>query len=1050
MCRRAAQGWARAWALAAAVAWLSWCAVVRAAPTTATTSTSAPAPAPTAQSSATSISDSKVAPGVLQLRQRHTHLRQLLAGELPADIDPRVFFSVDLNDEPAVAAEIRRLRAVLRDAENNASESAANGRDLTSATPTAQQGDAGTSSTLPIEDGEYWEARVLVDQAQLEFLSLDSARRAELLASHAADRLDAEPDPRASTVREQARNAERRRQQVLQAAIQAKSEALRLLNEEHARLLAVKMQQAEYETDLLGRQEQQKAWLETTLSWRRRINELDATSELYGGRADELYHQLHSALESALDRLQPVLSKLQTSDTRVPTAGDERVHAEGLDLDRSEYRSTRQEVLEKAAELRLQERRVAWADAEVLVEQVESLNRDRLRLLHHLSPELRARVTGISEEGLHQARNELRLVLQVLRFHAISAMAWLERTAQGRSPWGRASVIATLSLIELLFVGAAFVWWRRRADGVLSTIHDWSRKHAAESVLAYRLGGFVSVMRRARKPLEWLVFLGLVYDILGENLQGLLEVRVAWILAKWTLGGATCVLLVDALAERRAAVAKSNSKVSDLRFRSLRLLGRVIVGFGLVLSLSNEFVGPGTLHSWVLRTCWLAAVPLIVLFVGWWKEVIFARLEPRKNRNMVVAWAARHQQGAAGFLAALIGGGYLLGLGAVRLLREYVSGVTLVRRLLAYLFQREISKNADGGLALSSLDAAAFDALDPERDGGVWVHVPEEDQLQQCVRRGLGGVFALVGDRGCGKSTQLARLTHENRRVLHFRCSQFGQDPLTSLYRHFDIPREAGPERLLDRLNTVAEEHWILIDDTHRSVMPMIGGLGPLQQALSLARRANRRLAWVFAFDSNIYQFVERGLGRSPAFDEVVRLKPWSEECIAELLKRRSEAAGFDPDFSLLVRKVVQGDAADFAERLARTREGYYRVLWDYSGGNAAVSLHFWRQSLGQTQRGRVCAGLFGPPSTRDLEQLPDSTCFVLRALLRLDFANEGQLAQATRLDVEQVRNAVHYAMRRQYLTRDNEGQLRVSWQWYRAITLVLQRKHFLSKGIAA
>lgn len=1029
---------------------LAWDGSVRTALATPTGAGSSLTPRST---TASSSDEPGLPPEIAPLHQRHRLLRQLLAGELPAEVAPATLFSVDLGDERAIAAETRRLRAVLREVEDErGGEDAPSSEAKTSSTGRANggSGDAGTTGAPPIEDDAYWHARVAIDRAQLAFLSLDAAQRAQLLNEHQSRAADLGRNAHTSSAREQARDAERKREQVLQAAVLAKSEALRLLNEEHARLLAVKVQQAKYEAELLGRQEEQKAWRETTLSWRRRVNELDTTTELASRRADELYHQLHDALESALDRLQPALSELQAGESRVPSAGEERVESADLDIDRSEYRATRQEVLNKAAELRRQERRVVWADVEVLVEQVEALNRDRLRLLRHLSRDLRAQVTGVSEPGLRQAHNELRIVLQVLRFHFISAMAWVERTAQGHSPWQHASVVATLSLLELLLVTAAFIWWRRRADGFLLIVRNWSRRHAAQSALAYRLDGFVSVLRRVRKPLEWLVLLGLAYDILGSNIQALLEVRVAWILAKWTLGGASCVLLVDALAERRAVSAQSNGTVSALRFRSLRLLGRVIVGFGLVLSLSNEFVGPGTLHSWVLRTCWFAAVPLIALFVGWWKEVIFERLEPRKKRNALVAWAARHQQGATGFLAALVGGGYLLGSGAIRLLREYVSGVTLVRRLLAYLFQREISKNADGNLALSPIDSSTFDALSPERDGGVWVHVPEEDQLLQCLQRGEGGILALVGDRGAGKSTQLAHLKQDHPRVLRFDCSRFGEHPLTQLYRHFELSSDAGPERLLSQLAALDEAHWILIDDAHCSVMPIISGLEPLKRALSIARRAPPQVSWVFTFDSNIYPFVERGLGRTPAFDEVVRLRPWSEEHIAELLERRSKAAAFEPDFSLLVRKVVEGDAADFAERLARTREGYYRVLWDYSGGNPAVSLHFWRQSLGRTPRGRVCAGLFGPPSTRDLEHLPDATCFVLRALLRLDSADETQLTQATRLGLEQVRNAVQFAVRRQYVERQTDGQLRVRWQWYRAITLVLQRKHFLSKGIAA
>jgi len=129
---------------------------------------------------------------------------------------------------------------------------------------------------------------------------------------------------------------------------------------------------------------------------------------------------------------------------------------------------------------------------------------------------------------------------------------------------------------------------------------------------------------------------------------------------------------------------------------------------------------------------------------------------------------------------------------------------------------------------------------------------------------------------------------------------------------------------------------------------------------------------------------------------------------------------------------------------LERTKSAYYRILWDFSDGNPTVALHFWRHSLFRDEASDlVVVGLFDPPAVRDIEMLPSSMHFMLRAVLQLDLASPSAVAECTGLPVEIVRDALELALRRGYVERVG-AELTLTLDWFRTISTVLRRQHLL------
>jgi hypothetical protein len=382
-----------------------------------------------------------------------------------------------------------------------------------------------------------------------------------------------------------------------------------------------------------------------------------------------------------------------------------------------------------------------------------------------------------------------------------------------------------------------------------------------------------------------------------------------------------------------------------------------------------------------------------------------------------------------------------------------VSRFDLTRRGLAYVFRRGLDRIAEqkANVQFGPLPAPVFAALGPEARSAEAV-VPgvsseEGSDLIERLGRKSGGVLAVVGERGGGKTTILERVREARAGAILVDCSHAGLEGLRGdLATALGQPDGVTLERCAGMLDRDGQgDSVLLIDNAHLLIQPVLGGLAAFDRLIDVARQNSARCTWLFGVDGVIWRFFERARGARPLFDDVIKLGPWREEGIARLIASRCRQAAIAPNFDHLLEALpADADEIDRAEAVARTARGYYRLLWDYSDGNPAVALHMWRQSLGIGPDGEVWVRLFESPDGRELDPLPDPAVFVLRAVVQLESARAGEIEAATNLRSSQVEDALRYGLARGYFELD-EGRYRITWSWFRPITRFLERRHLLA-----
>jgi hypothetical protein len=219
--------------------------------------------------------------------------------------------------------------------------------------------------------------------------------------------------------------------------------------------------------------------------------------------------------------------------------------------------------------------------------------------------------------------------------------------------------------------------------------------------------------------------------------------------------------------------------------------------------------------------------------------------------------------------------------------------------------------------------------------------------------------------------------------------------------------------------------------------------MGRFDELVRIARSHSDNCFWVFAFDEILWGYLGRARGPKPLFDGVIALEPWDEEGISSLLSSRCREADIEPDFARLLPALPSdADDIDREEATVSTRTGYFRMIWDYSTGNPGIALHTWRRCLGMVDTG-VVVRVFSAPDFHELEALPDSAVFVLRAVVQLEHALPSDIVAATQLSEDEVEDALRFGLARGYFER-RDSRLWVTWAWFRPITRFLERRHLL------
>lgn len=841
--------------------------------------------------------------------------------------------------------------------------------------------------------------------------------------------------------------AEKARAEALAAEKAAQDELQKLIASERTGLADVRVRQSSFSASLDAELSAITEVNNAALRLRRQVRELLETPDFTPGReasADRLYTELVAELRKVRRQLGQALDGAGRRDTAdlKPDALDVAVPRQSLEY--QELETLRLELADQSAMLAARQRELLWQQRSALRDAMNLLNNARLDLIPELSSDMRTRMLGFGTEGLAQARREVDQISLEMRFIGSSLPQQLRALAD---PLVNPTAGSLLALLKLAIFLLGIYWWNHYGGAILRNVRQQAREKSPPTLISMAQDQGASYLYRVRKQATVLVLIIGVQQLLPTHMD-FIGFRYLWIILLWVASAALALKLVDAIARGNQT---SEDPRAQLRWRSLRLVIGVALAVGLILSLTNATVGKGAIYSWTWQSCWFAVPPIMLILGHWWRERIETLAALRTERGALFAWVARRPGGLAGLIGRVAAGAVMLANGFRFVLLRRINEFALIRDINDRRARGKAMQQAELDLAsgrFRHISDEAFAALGPHRlpaqnrdltmrPGNISLNAPE-----------AGTITIIVGERGLGKTAFLHDIASMSSfdKVLRYTAEPEGFDKLAG---HLRPELDAlGPSALTTSTADARPVNGLLIiiDDCQRLIVPAIGGIHDFDQLIDMARSAPHNVAWVLGMGRPAWRFLTRARQDRVLFDQVLSLPEWSVDEITDLIERRTEQAGIAPDFSLL------DDVLDFRfdgnlSPDGRKRKIFLEDLHDYSGGNPAVALEHWRRSLFvEVSSGRTVVRHPPPPNVKALSNLPQSSVFILRALLQMNFATQTAIEQSTDLPPMVVRDSLRSLLRIGAIACQADAYY-ITLFWWVEVVRLLQRQNMLMKG---
>ena len=688
--------------------------------------------------------------------------------------------------------------------------------------------------------------------------------------------------------------------------------------------------------------------------------------------------------------------------------------------------------------------------------------RETVSILESLaSDETRSRAYSLSEELLEDLQAEISVLWERLGAWGGS---WADRivalpatlaNADGR--WAALRVLLSIALGLLLLPLSVRV----------PRLVSWLVRHVVRRSFARgRVGAIVRVAGLVQALLPTVLLAAVAYGILALLGFDNVEVAFAEVAVRWWLFYRAGRKLLEGLTQRitpgRPALVSMTPETAKLLSLTYARGGLVLAVAAIVSELGRRFLGLGVLHTLLAMIfwLWLIAVWGIWATLAWRKTAAAAWLAvatPGGRAARVARFVLAH-----GIGAPLVPVAVLL-VGAQRAI-ALVRRLTLERGLTAYLRARTLKRMSrktteEGDGALPERYAQEFplypilgdeEALLLPRDA----HVDSIlEQFRAWRRTRADGSLTLVGEKGVGKTTLLAmlerRIHEEGGDTLRVEKVVLQRKLVTpeALARELSIRLVGEETGDLDELAATLRdgpERVVLIDETHNVFLRVVDGFRAINALGRLMNATSSRVFWIATFNGFAWSFIAESRRQARAFRRRAHAPAWTIAELRELIARRNQRSGFAVEFDEALLDTPTAGGTGFA--LLEGADGYFRLLWEASGGNPRVATWLWLRSLRLVGENRLRVGVFRTTRPEVLLALDPELLFALAAICQHENLTVEELSRVLNVAPDFAEFALRFLVEAGYVEAKTYDATRftLSPAFYPQVVSALQTRNLL------
>ncbi len=305
-------------------------------------------------------------------------------------------------------------------------------------------------------------------------------------------------------------------------------------------------------------------------------------------------------------------------------------------------------------------------------------------------------------------------------------------------------------------------------------------------------------------------------------------------------------------------------------------------------------------------------------------------------------------------------------------------------------------------------------------------------RAKERVSEGLSGAVAVTGPVGSGKTSLLhcaVRRYFENDALWRGRLEK----PLPSIEALTKfLGQTLGIEadnmgELATGIRARKTPPVIIIEGGNLMFERRVGGFEAMRAFLGLLSMTEGKAVWIISFSKSGWRYLDRVLGLSNRFDEIITLEGLDRDGLERALVERHEVSGYElvftdgPGLRADARWRLRG-IKDPRRQQEILRAEFFDELHAASGSNLHAALYYWLRYTNVADRRRVVASPVQAISTAALGELSDDELFTMLYVLQHDSLTADQHARLLRTNVVESGLTLDYLTRRRVLLKRRVG----------------------------
>jgi len=308
-----------------------------------------------------------------------------------------------------------------------------------------------------------------------------------------------------------------------------------------------------------------------------------------------------------------------------------------------------------------------------------------------------------------------------------------------------------------------------------------------------------------------------------------------------------------------------------------------------------------------------------------------------------------------------------------------------------------------------------------------------KDDIDAWEKNSNSVLTVVVGEKGSGKTTllNLLELSIPNKytiSVCPFSETVRSTEEIIAVFTQlFPEKPFATVDELESYLMKLKSPTILIVENIHNLFIKNMEGFDRLEYFLGLMYRTRNKVLWVCSCAQYSWEYLDKSLGISRAFNRVVMLKSFTGKQIESMILTRHRITGYQLKFGTSTkisrtrkfRKTVNNE-----ERQSMLKRNFFEQIQKIASGNISVAILFWLRSIESIQDHEL----------RLAAQIEFNVKF-LSAVNTHDLFTLGALAQHETLSVDDHALIFRQDPRKSFLTMnalERMGILQLSGTYYR------------------